>query len=243
VPWVQTYSVSGVWRVLRRSGWKLRTAQVQHYSPDTNYAPKGAHLLACLQAAARQRDTTVLLFLDEMGYYGWPEPTRVWGETAPAAVPHTDRQGVKQQQWRIIGVLNALSGQVDYLDGYIVGRAKVIAMYQHILHRYSWAERIYVAQDNWSIHHHEDVCAALRAMPAIEPIWLPTYAPWLNPIEKLWRWLRQDVLKMHRLAAKWSEFRQRVNTFLDQFADGSSELLRYVGLAGKGQLSQAILAA
>jgi hypothetical protein len=72
---------------------------------------------------------------------------------------------------------------------------------------------------------------------------LPTSAPWLNPIEKLWRWLRQDVLKMHRLAAPWSELRQRVSLFLDQFADGSTELLRYVGLAGEGKLSQAILAA
>jgi hypothetical protein len=77
-------------------------------------------------------------------------------------------------------------------------------------------------------------------MPRIEPVWLPTYAPWLNPIEKLWRWLRQDVLKMHRLAAHWSELRKRVNTFLDQFAEGSADLLRYVGLSGDGKLASAI---
>ena len=34
---------------------------------------------------------------------------------------------------------------------------------------------------------------ALFQWPRIEPVWLPTYAPWLNPIEKLWRWLRQEV--------------------------------------------------
>jgi transposase len=242
VPWLQSYSLSGVWRVLRRSGLKLRTAQVQHYSPDADYEPKVAHLLACLQETARHRDTTVLLFMDEMGYYCWPAPTTVWVATAPAPLPHTDRQGVKQQQWRIIGVLNALSGQVDYLDGYVVGRAKVIAMYKQIIQRYNWAARIYVVQDNWNIHHHDAVVEALSTMPTIEPVWLPTYAPWLNPIEKLWRWLRQDVLKMHRLAAQWSELRQRVNTFLDQFAHGSSELLCYVGLAGKGKLAQAIRA-
>jgi hypothetical protein len=74
-------------------------------------------------------------------------------------------------------------------------------------------------------------------------VWLPTYAPWLNPIEKLWRWLRQDVLKMHRLAAYWPELRRRVNTFLDQFADGSADLLRYVGLSGDGKLASAIRSA
>jgi hypothetical protein len=43
-------------------------------------------------------------------------------------------------------------------------------MYQHILQRYSWAERIYVAQDNWNIHQHDDVFAALKTMPTIEPV-------------------------------------------------------------------------
>jgi transposase len=69
---------------------------------------------------------------------------------------------------------------------------------------------------------------------------LPTYAPWLNPIEKLWRWLRQDVLKRHRLAGDWPSLRGRVNQFLGQFATGSQDLLRYVGLLGKGKLAQAL---
>ena len=78
-----------------------------------------------------------------------------------------------------------------------------------------------MVQDNWSIHTHDDVLAALATLPTIEPVWLPTYAPWLNPIEKLWRWLKQAVVKMHRLAAEWPELRRRVNAFLDQFAEGS----------------------
>jgi transposase len=240
MPWLQSYSLSGVWRLLQRYGLKLRTARVQQYSPDPDYEQKAAHLVHCLQQTAQNPAQIVFLFMDEMGYYGWPEPGQVWTEAVPAPAPKTDHQQAKQQLWRLIGVLNALSGQVDYLDNYIVGRAKVIEMYQHISQRYDWASRIYVAQDNWSIHKHDEVMTALAQLPRIEPVWLPTYAPWLNPIEKLWRWLRQEVLKMHRLAAQWSELRQRVNTFLDQFADGSSDLLRYVGLAGDGKLATAI---
>ena len=101
-------------------------------------------------------------------------------------------------------------------------------------------ERLLVVQDNWSIHKHEDVTTALKEWPRIEPVWLPTYAPWLNPIEKLWRWLRQDVLKLHRLAGDWSSLRARVNQFLDQFATGSHALLHYVGLLGEGKLAQAM---
>ena len=81
---------------------------------------------------------------------------------------------------------------------------------------------------------------ALARYPRIKPVWLPTYAPWLNPIEKLWRWLRQDVLKLHRWVADWPQVKQRVRDFLAQFAQGSQELLDYVGLAGEGKLATVI---
>jgi hypothetical protein len=92
-------------------------------------------------------------------------------------------------------------------------------------------------QDNWSIHHHAEVQATLQQLPRVEPVWLPTDAPWLNPIEKLWHWLRRDVLKGHRWAADWPPLRQQVNAFLEQFVHGSSALLRYVGLIGDGHLA------
>src|SRR5207302_7644723 len=146
----------------------------------------------------------------------------------------------KEQQWRTIGALNALTGQVNYLDAYIVGRAKVIEFYGRLVETYPQASKLYVIQVNWSIHDHADVREALRQWPQVEPVWLPTYAPWLNPIEKLWRWLRQDVLKLHRLAGDWASLRGRVNQFLGQFATGSHALLHYVGLSGQGKLAQAL---
>ena len=69
---------------------------------------------------------------------------------------------------------------------------------------------------------------------------MPTYAPWLNPIEKLWRFLREQVLTMHRLSGDWQALRERVNTFLEQFAEEGQSLLHYVGLLGEGKLAQAL---
>jgi len=97
-----------------------------------------------------------------------------------------------------------------------------------------------VIQDNWNIHTHPDVMTALAGYPRIKPVWVPTYAPWLNPIEKLWRWVRQDILKLHRWVEDWPLVKQRVRHFLDQFAHGSQDLLRYVGLVGKGKLATVI---
>jgi hypothetical protein len=239
-PWLHGYSLSGVWRLLQRHGLHIRMAQVRQHSPDPDYLAKRDHLLDCLHEAASQPDEVVLVFLDEMGYYRWPAEGRTWGLAAPEPAPQTERAGPTNKQWRVIGALNALSGRVDYLDAYIVGRAKLIEFYHQLGAAYPDARRIYVVQDNWSIQRHPEVQAALAEMPTIEPVWLPTYAPWLNPIEKLWRWLREQVLTLHRLAGDWQMLRERVNAFLDQFAEQAEGLLEYVGLRGKGKLAQAL---
>jgi len=238
-PWWEGLTLSGVWRALRRLGLGLRTAQVQRYSPDPDYLAKEARLLACLRDAGAAPDDVVALFLDEMGYARWPEPAADWGPGAPAPRPVAGRAGSKQRLWRVIGALNAVTGQVDFADHYIIGREKVSAFYRQLDQRYARARRVYLIQDNWSIHAHPDVLATLDGLRRCEPVRLPTYAPWLNPIEKLWRWLKGDVLKRHRLAADWAALRQRVQAFLAQFATGSDALLRYVGLLGDGKLAQA----
>jgi hypothetical protein len=64
----------------------------------------------------------------------------------------------------------------------------------------------------------------------IEILQLPTYAPWTNPIEKLWRWVRQSVIHFHRLSNDWQALQNKVLAFIEQFKGGSQDLLRYVGL-------------
>jgi transposase len=235
-------TLSGVWRSLgQRFGIALRSGMVQHYSPDPGYATKYEHIIKCLNEAAEGPGRVALVFLDEMGYARWPDAGPDWADDRRGAGPPVaDRAGGPNRLWRIIGALNAVTGRVDFLDAYIVGRAKVIQFYKQLDAAYPDVERLLVVQDNWSIHTHADVLSALSRWPRIEPVWLPTYSPWLKPIEKLWRRLRQDVLKLHRLAGDWPSLRGRVNQFLGQFATGSQDLLRYVGLLGKGKLAQAL---
>jgi DDE superfamily endonuclease len=234
--WLADYTDSGVWRLLDRLGLRLRSARVQQFSPDPQYAEKLIDLEMALWEARRYPRSVVAVFLDEMGFSRWPEPAPDWA----GAPPQADRRGANNGLWRLIGGLNALTGQVNYLDAYIVGRAKVVEFYGQLVEAYPRARRLYVIQDNWSIHAHPDVLGALAKWPQVEPVWLPTYAPWLNPIEKLWRWLKQDVLKMHRLADDWVTLRGRVRTFLEQFASGSQRLLEYVGLFGNGLIARMI---
>ncbi len=116
------YTLSGVWRWLHeRVGVRLRSAVVQQYSPDPQYEKKVRRVKRYLRQAARDPQHVVLMFLDEMGYSVWPEAAADWCAAAPAEPPRADRQKSSPGLWRIGGALNALTGQVTSLDGYIVG--------------------------------------------------------------------------------------------------------------------------
>lgn len=96
--------------------------------------------------------------------------------------------------------------------------------------RYPQAEKIYLAWDNWPVHDHELVRQALQQQQRVEALWLPTYAPWLNPLEKGWRWTRQRVSHAHPWCDDFAEFRLQIRAELMSLSAGSADLLRYVGL-------------
>ena len=53
---------------------------------------------------------------------------------------------------------------------------------------------VHVASDNASTHEDDEVEAVLRgAAGRLILLYLPTYSPWLNPIEMLWRHYGREV--------------------------------------------------
>src|SRR5262249_24127523 len=53
---------------------------------------------------------------------------------------------------------------------------------------------VYVAWDNATTHADDEVEAVMRgAAGRLVLLYLPTYSPWLNPIEMLWRHFRREV--------------------------------------------------
>jgi hypothetical protein len=53
---------------------------------------------------------------------------------------------------------------------------------------------VYVAWDNSNTHEDDEVETLLRgAAGCLVLLYLPTYSPWLNPIEMLWRHFRREV--------------------------------------------------
>ncbi len=235
--WRRDYPLSGVWRVLDRLsiGWKH--GYINYWSPDPQYRSKVRFIEKCLKIVAADPRHNAALFVDEMSYPQWPTAAHDWWPRA-AGYPLAVHGNGNNQQWRVMGGLNAYTGQVSYLQNYIVGRRQIIQFHQHLYQQYRKMDNLFIIEDHWNVHTHPDVQAAVAELPNVTLAWLPTYACGLNPIEKLWKCLRQTILHRHRLAEHWPDLKRHVREFFDQFQHGSDELLHYVGLLGEGRFAQ-----
>jgi hypothetical protein len=255
--WLSLSTEGGLSHLLSRLGISYKRGRDYVHSPDPDYQPKLREIAAVVAEARARPGRIVALFQDEVTYYRQPTVARAYDEAGDEQ-PLARRSHQANTATRIAGVLNPLTGQTLYRQASHFGIGELVRFHQQICQAYRGAERIYVIQDNWPIHFHPDVLVALEPQESRWPIYrpknwpeeasapavkrwgqwalpiqlvpLPTYASWTNPIEKLWRWLRQEVLHLHRLADRLEELRAEVRRFLDRFALGSLELLRYVGL-------------
>jgi hypothetical protein len=229
VPWLRAYTDSGVAKALHRLGIHLKRGRLRLHSPDPAYATKAERVERLLATARARPDRAAVYFGDELSIYRQPTLAQRWypGKEEPTAALSPR----KNHRHRIGGALEAVTGRVVRVDGATVGVAKLGQLLRDL--RAADPDRtLFLVWDNWPIHRHPTVLAEARRQ-RIRLVWLPTYAPWLNPIEQLWRWVKQTVIHHHHRADDWAGLQAAVQTFLDQFAAGSNDLLRYVGLIPK----------
>lgn len=251
--WLKLGTIGGLSSLLKRLGISFKRARSYVHSPDRDYDAKVSYLTLCRMRAWYEPERYVFLYLDEVTYNRQPSVERAY-EARGHQQALAQRSHKSDTQFRGIAALNALTGQVTYRQHSQIRLSNLSNFYAAIRDDYPDAEIIYVAQDNWPIHVHPDVVVRLQEQQSpfwpkvpsnwpdeararavrddlpIQMVFLPTYASWLNPIEKLWRWLRQDVLHLHRLSDDWQALKQAVWDFMQPFASGSTELLHYVGL-------------
>lgn len=251
--WLRVTTEGGLSQLLKRLGIRYKRARDYIHSPDQQYEAKVSYLTLCQMRAWYDPDRYVFVYLDEFTFYRQPTVACDY-ETQGTSQPLAYQSYRNNTLGRGIGALNAVTGQVTYRQYSKINLKRLSHFYAVLREAYPDAETIYVAQDNWPIHAHPDVLArlepqespfwpripeswpatarakAVHDMLPIQLVFLPTYASWLNPIEKLWRWVRQDVLHLHRLCDDWPALKQRVIDVMAQFLGGSDELLHYVGL-------------
>lgn len=167
-----------------------------------------------------------MLMEDEAGFYRQPSMASVWaaqGRIQPRATWTTRTNSVIRAAAAFDpvhgGLLHRLRSSFTAVE---MGR-----FYQYLAKARPDLRRIYLVMDNWPIHSHPRAWKYLDADARLKVLWLPTYAPWLNPTEKIWKWLRQKLVHMHAFSADMQQLRQRIDELLSGINQIPQEILRY----------------
>jgi len=92
-----------------------------------------------------------------------------------------------------LGAVNYHTGETVIIIRKRKRRLEVAELLQTLVDKHPTGT-IYVTWDNAVTHQDDEVEAVVRAAAGrLVLLYLPTYSPWLNPIEMLWRHFRREV--------------------------------------------------
>lgn len=129
-------------------------------------------------------------YADEFNVSWMPTLRALWSPVGQQVMIPTPKQPEKRYG---LGAVNYHTGETLVLVRRHKRRVEVAELLQALLDKHP-TQTIYLAWDNCNTHQDGEVEAVLRAAAGrLVLLYLPTYSPWLNPIEMLWRHFRREV--------------------------------------------------
>lgn len=197
---VQTIS-----NALSDAGYSRGRSKLRVTSPDPEYEIKRQRVeslkkkgIAGILSSADSVVSSVpykpgrLLFFDETDLHWCPD---VGGELSPLGEQFVVDSPGKDKLRFLLGSMDYVAGEGLYQ---IYSRKRKYEFQRHLESLFSMYpdEFLFVVADNASSHTTDLLAPFLEAnQERIEVVFLPTYSPHLNLIERLWRHLRQQVTK------------------------------------------------
>ena len=187
-------SVETVRRWLHQLGWCWKRTKL---SAKDNDPERGVKLARIRLVAETLRPRQALLFADELDIALLPKSGYQW---MPKGTPVEVMTPGKNEKHYAAGAWDFRTGTVHYR----FGPRKTNQLFRDLLdtlelrypaRRY---DRISVVVDNYKIHKAQAVERWLAAHSRFELLWLPTYCPRANPIERLFGDAHDKVTRNHK---------------------------------------------
>lgn len=129
-------------------------------------------------------------YADEFNLSWMPTLRAMWSPKGQQVMIPTPGQPQKRYG---LGAVNYQTGQTVVLIRRRKRCRECAELLQALLEKHPTGT-LYVTWDNASMHQDDEVEAVVRAAAGrLILLYLPTYSPWLNPIEMLWRHFRREV--------------------------------------------------
>jgi transposase len=173
--------------------WK----RARHVARDDD--PEREKKLARIRSVFEQLGPSeAMLFADELDIHLLPKIGYQWmlkGTQEEVMTPGSNRKRY------LAGALDIVTGKILHTIGCSKNRFLFIELLGRIERNYKRFDRVYVVLDNYRIHKARDVEKWFDTHSRFEPLWLPTYCPRANPIERAFGDVHDKCTRNHK--RKW----------------------------------------
>lgn len=167
----------------------------------------------------------VFYYADEFNISWMPTLQAIWSPKGQQVMIPTPGQPKKHYG---LGAVNYHAGETVVIIRRRKRRKEVAELLQLLVDKHPTGT-IYVAWDNANTHEDDEVEAVVRAAAGrLVLLYLPTYSPWLNPIEMLWRHFRREVTHCE-LFETVKELLNASRDFFDRYNQVPERVLSIIG--------------
>lgn len=219
-------------RHLRELDYRVIRPVLSVNSPDPDYDAKALELEQYKEQA--RKGELILLYEDEIDLNLLPGVIRCWTKRGSQRKILTPGQNVKRYGF---GAVDFITGQLTYRTGERKNSDGFCAVVEQIVQEYCPGEvytgpKVALVVDNYVIHRSKKTNAVLeKYADRLIIIRLPTYAPKLNVIELLWKYLRRKVTHNH-LYETIEKVVSAVEDFLRSLNEHRTLILSVIGCSG-----------
>jgi len=204
----KVYSVSGMTKWLKSNKFRYKKPHGVPAKADMERQEEFIAHYHSLNASLGEND--VIYFVDSSHpqhqtklSYGWIEQ----------GVRKPEKMTACQKRVNLIGAINLDNHDVVHRQVKWVNGDSIEAFLQQLIDANPHAENIHIIWDNAGYHKSEQILSFIKGTK-ITPHYLPPYSPNLNPIERLWKIMHENVT-YNRYYPKFSDFTEAIIGFFD----------------------------
>ena len=155
----------------------------------------------------------MVLFQDEFSLSNTATLSATWSPKGKQ--PEIACKQVKKERITGYGTVNPLTGQL-VANFAKTGNTKTFKRHlRKVLKAYKGKRKIIIYVDNVRFHHAKILKPFLEAHPELEIRYLPAYSPDLNPVERVWWYMRKSITHNRYL----SSLKERIAKFWQLLSD------------------------